>query len=73
MIKNYFIMKKNEWKVKAMLYSTISALIDNQKEAFALLQKIYLALKDVPTEELQKEFINKLAEIIYEEGKDKND
>lgn len=69
----YLKMKKNEWKVKAMVYGTIAALIDNQKEVFALLQKIYLALNDVPAEELQKEFVNKLAEIIHEEGKDKND
>lgn len=69
----YLKMKKNEWKVKEIVYGTIAALIDNQKEAFALLQKMYLALKDVPAEELQKEFVNKLAEIIHEEGKDKND
>lgn len=69
----YLKMKKNEWKVKVMVYGVIAALIDNQKEVFALLQKMYLALKDVPAEELQKEFINKLAEIIHEEGKDNND
>lgn len=66
-------MKRNEWKVKAMFYSTIAALIDNQKEMIMLLQKMYTALKDVPAEELQKEFIAKLAEIIHEEGKDKTE
>ena len=70
---NFIRMKKNEWKVKAMFYGTIAALIDNQKEVLILLQKMYTALKDVPAEELQKEFISKLAEIIHEEGKDKND
>lgn len=68
----YLKMKKNEWKVKAMFYGTIAALIDNQKDVLTLLQKLYTALKDIPAEELQKEFVNKLAEIIHEENTDKN-
>lgn len=45
MIRNYFRMKRNEWKIKAMIYSTIATLIDNQKEGLKLLQKMYIALK----------------------------
>lgn len=71
MIKNYIIMKKNEWKIRAMVYGTIASLMDNQKEILGLLQKMYISLKDVPTEDLQKEFISKLAEIIHNENKDK--
>lgn len=70
---NYFRMKKAEWKVKAMFYSTIAALIDNQKDIFSMLQKLYVALKDVPAEELQKELIGKLAEIVHEENNDKTE
>lgn len=70
---NFIRMKKNEWKVKAMFYGTIASFIDNQKEVLEMLQKIYVALKDVPAEDLQKEFISKLAEIIHEENNDKND
>ena len=69
----YLKMKKNEWKIKAMVYGTIAALIDNQKDVLTLLQKLYTALKDVPAEELQKEFVAKLTEMIHEENKDKND
>lgn len=69
----YLKMKKNEWRVKAMFYGTIAALIDNQKDVLTLLQKLYIALKNVSAEDLQKEFVAKLAEIIHEEGKDKND
>lgn len=65
---NYFRMKKAEWKIKAMFYGTIAALIDNQKDVLELLKKMYVALKDVPAEELQKEFISKLAEIIHNEN-----
>ena len=73
MIRNYFRMKKNEWKIKAMIYSTIATLIDNQKEVLELLHKMYIALKDVPAEDLQKELVAKLAEIIYNENKAKTE
>lgn len=73
MIKNYLIMKKNEWKIKGMLYGTIAVLFDNQKNILELMQKMYVALKDVPVEELQKEFVSKLAEIIHEENNNKSE
>ena len=65
----YFIkMKKNEWKVKAMLYGTTAQIMDNQdeiKDMLDLVKRLYEELKDVPTEDLQKEFVSKLAEIIH--------
>lgn len=70
----YFRMKRNEWKVKAMFYGTIVQIMDNQNEimdALNLVKKLYEELKDVPTEDLQKEFISALAEIIHESNKDK--
>ena len=67
----YFIkMKKNELKVKAMFYGTIIQIMDNQdeiKDMIDLVKRLYGELKDVPTEDLQKEFVSKLAEIIHNE------
>ena len=66
----YFEYKKNEWKVKAMLYGTIIQIMDNQdeiKDMLDLVKRLYEELKDVPTEDLQKEFVSKLAEIIHNE------
>ena len=67
----YFIkMKKNEWKVKTMLYGTIIQIMDNQdeiKDILDLAKRLYEELKDVPTEDLQKEFVSALAEIIHNE------
>lgn len=68
---NYIRMKRAEWKIKATLYNAIIALIDNQKEILELLQKVYIAFKDVSAEDLQKEFISKLAEIIHNDNKGK--
>ena len=67
----YFIkMKKNEWKVKAMLYGTVAQIMDNQdeiKDMLDLVKRLYEELKNVPTEDLQKEFVSALAEIIHNE------
>ena len=66
----YFKMKKNEWTVKKMFYGTIVQLMDNQDEIkgmINLVKKLQEELKDIPAEDLQKEFIGKLAEIIHNE------
>ena len=69
----YFKMKKNEWTVKKMFYGAIVQLMDNQdeiKDMINLVKKLYEELKDTPTEDLQKEFIGKLAEIIHNDNKE---
>ena len=63
-------MKKNEWTVKKMFYGAIVQLMDNQDEIkgmINLVKKLYEELKDIPAEDLQKEFVGKLAEIIHNE------
>ena len=71
----YFRMKRNEWKVKAMLYGTIAQIMDNQdeiKDMINLVKRFYEELKDVPTEDLQKEFVSALADIIHNENPKKD-
>ena len=71
----YFRMKRNEWKVKAMLYGTIAQIMDNEdeiKDMINLVKKLYEELKDIPAEDLQKEFVGKLAEIIHNENPKKD-
>ena len=70
MLKKYNTNKKNEYKVKKMFYATIIQIMDNQdeiKDMLDLVKRLYEELKDVPTEDLQKEFVSKLAEIIHNE------
>lgn len=70
MLKKYITYKRNEWKVKAMFYGVIAQIMDNQdeiKDMINLVKKLYEELKDVPVENLQKEFISALAEIIHNE------
>ena len=70
MLKKYIKYKFNEWKVKATLYGAIVQIMDNQdeiKDMLDLVKRLYEELKDVPTEDLQKEFVSALAEIIHNE------
>lgn len=69
----YFMMKRNEWKVKAMFYATIASIMDEKKDVIGLVQKLYVDLKDVPVDELRKEFIHSLAEIIHEQNSTTDD
>jgi len=67
MIKNYIMMKRNEWKIKATLFGIVATIIDNQKDILEIMQKMYSTFKDIPAEELKDEFISKMVEIIHEE------
>ncbi|MDE5820160.1 MAG: hypothetical protein K2I07_12720 [Lachnospiraceae bacterium] len=64
---NYFRMKRNEWKIKTMLYGAILSVIEDQRGTLTLINKLCAALKDVPEEELKNEVAQKLAEIIHSE------
>ena len=71
----YIKYKFNEWKVKKIFYGAIVQLMDNQdeiKNMINLVKKLYEELKDIPAEDLQKEFIGKLAEIIHNEHSEYN-
>ena len=71
----YIKYKFNEWKVKKIFYGAIVQLMDNQDEIkgmINLVKKLYEELKDIPAEDLQKEFIGKLAEIIHNEQSEYN-
>ena len=71
----YIKYKFNEWKVKKIFYGAIVQLMDNQdeiKNMINLVKKLYEELKDIPAEDLQKEFIGKLAEIIHNENPKKD-
>ncbi len=65
MIKNWLEMKRKEILVKSKLYGMILAFADEQEDLVKLVKDLYMELKDVPVNELRKEFISKLAEIIH--------
>lgn len=65
MIKAYIEMKKKEILVKNKLYGMILAFADEQENLIRVIKDLYESLKDVPVDELRKEFIGKLAEIIH--------
>ena len=71
----YIKYKFNEWKVKKIFYGAIVQIMDNQdeiKDMINLVKKLYEELKDIPAEDLQKEFIGKLVEIIHNDNPKKD-
>lgn len=52
-----------------MFYKAILNIVDSKKESLDLFHKIFVALKDVPEEELKEAFVKQLAEIIHNENK----
>lgn len=64
----YFRMRKNEWKVKGAIYGIIGSVMDNQKEIIGFVQKLYDGLKDVSAEDMQKELISKIAELVHQDN-----
>lgn len=65
----YFRVKLMELRIKEMIYGTVLGVMNNQKDIIELCQKLYVALKDVPMEDLQKELITVIATIVHEENK----
>ncbi len=64
MLKEYFLMKKKEIKLKSLLYSKSLDLVNEQKDFMDLLYNIYNELKKVPPEELKEELIMKTARLL---------
>lgn len=62
----YFKMKHQEWEIKKRFYGAVLGFLDNREEILEILQKMYVALKDTSAEDFEKEFIDRLTEIIHE-------
>ena len=65
MIKAYIEMKKKEILVKNRLYGMILAIADEKEDLIRVIKDLYESLKGVPADEIRKEFIGKMAEIIH--------
>ena len=68
MIKAYIEMKKKEILVKSKLYGMILTVANEQEDLINLIKNLYTELKDVPVENLQKEFVAKIAELAHDEA-----
>lgn len=55
-----------------MVYGAIAAFAGSRKDIARLLQEMYAAFKDVPADQLRKEFIAQLAETIHKENAAEN-
>ena len=67
LIKMYFKMKMNEWKLKAQVYGAIGTFIDNQEDVVDVVKKLYNSLKSADENEVQEIFTSKLVELVHEQ------
>lgn len=65
MIK-YLKMKKMEHNLKLKIYEATNNLLNEKKDIIDLISKLYIALKDTNTEELQDKLINEIANLSHE-------
>lgn len=68
MIKAYIEMKKKEILVKSRLYGMILEIADEKEDLIRIVKDLYESLKSVPADELRKEFIAKIAELVHAEA-----
>ena len=62
----YIKTKIKEHRIKLALYSTIEDVMNEKEDILNTVKNLYLVLKDAPVNELRDQFIEKLAEIIYD-------
>ena len=67
----YFKMKKNEWKIRNAVYNSILDFMENKKDIVNTAKKLFDSVKDMSAEDIRDEFIGKLAEIVHEESRKK--
>lgn len=65
-IIKWFKNKLFEIEMKHALYSTVEEFVKEQEDIIKLVKNLYVVLKDVPVDELQKEFIHALAKVVHE-------
>lgn len=73
-IRNYFKMKEQEIQMKLTFYSYFNALIASQKDIIELFVSLFNKLKELSPdelapEELKKEIIMAIAEVVHDSNK----
>lgn len=66
MIRDWYRMKREEIKMKLVIYSYINKFMGNKKEIIETVLNTISAFKDSSPEEIQEKFITALAEIVHE-------
>lgn len=73
MLKNYILMKKNEWKIKNAIYNSILGFMENKQDIVNTAKNLFDSVKNMSGDEIRDEFIGKLAAIVHEESKRQRD
>jgi hypothetical protein len=72
-ITNLYKTKKIQAQLKADFYTSILSVVQEQENIKKLIDNIYNALKNTPTDELQQKLIEQIALIIHKTNNKNND
>jgi hypothetical protein len=72
-ITNLYKTKKIQAQLKADFYTSILSVVQEQENIKKLIDNIYYALKNTPTDELQQKLIEQIALIIHKTNNKNND
>lgn len=72
MIKNWFIAKRAEIKVKMFFYTTISKVIEENEDILLMIKNIYESCKGLSGDDIRDEIVLKIAELVHEQAKEDN-
>lgn len=67
-IIKWFKNKVFEIEMKHALYSAIKEFTKEQENIIKFVKNLYVALKDVPIEDLRKELISNIAQLAHDEA-----
>lgn len=61
-------MKQKEIELKLLLYTYAATLVQEKKDIILLINRIYSALKDTPSAELQEKLILEISRLAHEQA-----
>ncbi len=67
-VKNWIKLKRLKFRLMMAFCQKAADFLDEKEDMIALAARLYLALKDTPTEELQEKLISQLAFLAHEEA-----
>ncbi len=67
-VKNWIKLNRLKFRLMMAFFQKAADFLDEKEDMIALAARLYLALKDTPTEELQEKLISQLAFLAHEEA-----
>jgi hypothetical protein len=65
MIKDWFIAKKAEIKVKTVFYGSIAKILEDREDVVRMAQETYASFKGLTGDEIRDKILDRIAELAH--------